>query len=114
MRYVTRTAAKLRAMNVPRRPALIATAAIAVVSLLSGPALADDPGLAAPVDLAVEEDPATGEDDDHRISMADTPRDRFGLLLLGALFLGGGIAVVNARRQLKGERGQATGEFRWR
>lgn len=113
MRYVTRTAAKLRAMNVPRRLALIATAAIAAVSLLSGPALADDPALAAPVDLAVEEDPASDEDD-HRISMADTPRDRFGLLLLGALFLGGGIAVVNARRQLKGERGQATGEFRWR
>lgn len=114
MRYVTRTAAKLRAMNVPRRLALIATAAIAAVSLLSGPALADDPALTAAVDLAVEEDPATGEDDDHRISMADTPRDRFGLLLLGALLLGGGIAVVNARRQLKGERGQATGEFRWR
>ena len=113
MRYVARTAAKLRAMNVPRRLALIATAAIAAVSLLAGPAVADDTALAAPVDLAVEDAPATG-DDDHRISMVDTPRDRFGLLLLGALFLGGGLAVINARRQLKGERGQATGEFRWR
>jgi hypothetical protein len=30
------------------------------------------------------------------------------------MVVGGGFAFVNARRQLKGERSQATGEFRWR
>jgi len=112
MRYVSEPTAKLRVMNVPRRLALTAIAAIAAVSLLAGPASADEPVLAASVDLAVEEAPAG--DDDHRISLVDTPRDRFKVLMIAVLFIGGGIALVNARRQLKGERDQATGEFRWR
>ena len=114
MRYVGEPAAKLRPMNVPRRLTLTAIAAIAAVSLLAGPALADEPLLAASVDLAVEDAPGAGTDDDHRISLVDTPRDRFKVLMISALFIGGGIALVNARRQMKGERDQATGEFRWR
>ncbi len=57
---------------------------------------------------------AAAGDGDHRVAIADTPRERLGLLLLGAMVIGGGYALVNARRQLKGERSQATGEFRWR
>ncbi len=113
MRYVSEPTAKLRTMNVPRRLALTAIAAIAAVSLLAVPALADEPTLAASVEFAVEEVPA-GDDDDHRISLVDTPRDRFKVLMIGVLFIGGGVALVNARRQMKGERDQATGEFRWR
>lgn len=113
MRYVGDPTAKLRAMNVPRRLALTAIAAIAAVSLLAGPTFADEPAQVASVDLAVEDEPA-GDDDDHRISLVDTPRNRFKLLMVGVLFVGGGIALVNARRQMKGERDQATGDFRWR
>ena len=38
----------------------------------------------------------------------------FSLTLLGLLGLGALFALDNARRQLKGERKQASGEFRWR
>lgn len=69
--------------------------------------------LAAPAALAAEAGGAS-DDGDHRITIAETPRDRLGLLLLGALALGGGVALVNARRQLRGDRPQASGEFRWR
>jgi hypothetical protein len=34
--------------------------------------------------------------------------------MISALLAAGFFAAVNARRQLKGERPQATGEFRWR
>lgn len=107
----------LRAMNAPRRITLVASAVVAALALMAVPALADA-DLADAV-LAVEDAPAdepapAANDDDHRIGLVDTPRDRFGLLLIGVLFIGGGAAVINARRQLKGEREQATGEFRWR
>jgi len=118
MRYVVSGAAKLRAMTAPRRSTIIVSAALAALLLMVGPALATDVDLAVPLDLAVEDTPAdqppaTG-DDDHRIGLVDTPRDRFGLLMLIVLLVGGGAAFINARRQLKGERDQATGEFRWR
>ena len=89
-------------MNAPRKLALTLSAAVASVGLLAGPAIAQDT------------DPAPAGDDDHRISMADTPRDRLGLILLGALLTAGGVAFVNGRKQLKGERDQASGDFRWR
>lgn len=71
------------------------------VALLAGPALAADAVLAA-------------SEGDHRIVLADTPRDRLGLPLLGALFAAGAAGLANARKQLKGDRDQASGEFRWR
>jgi hypothetical protein len=102
MRYLRPAGAKLRAMNASRKLALTLSAAVAAVGLLAGPAIAQDA------------DPAPAGDDDHRISMADTPRDRLGLILLGALLTAGGVAFVNGRKQLKGERDQASGDFRWR
>ncbi len=99
-------------MNAIRIPALLLSAALAVLVLGLGPAVADDD----PVDDAVEEVEADEPDDadDHRITIAETPRDRVGLLLLGALVAGGIIAWVQGRRQMKGQHEQASGEFRWR
>ncbi len=99
-------------MNARTRLALALSAAVVALALVAGPALAADLTVAAPADLAVEQTPAG--DDDHRIPLVDTPRDRFGLILLVLLFIGGGLALINARKQLRGERDQATGEFRWR
>jgi hypothetical protein len=113
MRYASGLAAKLRRMNAPRKLALVVCAAITALSLMAGPASGADSAAPSPAQLAAEEPPAA-DDDDHRISLVDTPRDRFGLLMLAVLFVGGGLALINARRQLRGERDQASGEFRWR
>jgi len=67
---------------------------------------------AAPVDavvVAAEETEAPG-----RRPIAETPRDRLGLLVLGALLAAAAIGTANARRQLRGERPTADGRFRWR
>lgn len=94
-------------MNASTRLGLLACVALLALTLLAVPALAvDDPG-----DGTVVE---TVEEEGGRRALADNPRDRVGLLLLTALVVGGGLALANGRRQLKGERPQASGEFRWR
>ncbi len=55
-----------------------------------------------------------GEGGVEKIELPERPRDQLALLLVGFLILGGVFALDNARRQLKGERDQASGEFRWR
>jgi hypothetical protein len=101
-------------MNVPRAFVLLVSATLLVVALSVGPAVAaEEEG--EPVDQT--EEPVGEEDEadeDHRRAMADTPRDRLGLLLLVSLFVGGGVALMNGRKQMKGEHSQASGEFRWR
>ncbi|MEX2487558.1 MAG: hypothetical protein WD377_08075 [Nitriliruptoraceae bacterium] len=87
--------------TVSRKLSAVVCAAALVLLLLTPAAIAAESGSGA-------------EDGDHRIALAETPRDRLGLLLLGALVVGGGAALVNARRQLRGDRPQASGEFRWR
>ncbi len=100
-------------MSQPARTWMLACTALLASVLLAVPALAADDD-AAPA-LAVEESETEAEaEGDGRLQLAETPRDRLGLVLLGALFVGGGLAAANGRRQLKGERPQATGEFRWR
>ena len=91
----------MRAMNTRRRITIIVSATLLSLALLAGPAIASGDVLAA-------------EGGDHRVVLAETPRDRLGLVLWGALIVGGGAAIANARKQLKGERDQASGEFRWR
>lgn len=91
----------MRGMNVIRKLSLLAGAAAAALTLAVGPVYA-------------AEDTGQGSEEGQRIELAESPRDRLGLILLGALVVGGGLGVTNARRQLKGERPQATGEFRWR
>lgn len=56
---------------------------------------------------------AGGEESD-KIQLPSTERDRVGLILIVLMLVGGGLAVWNARKQLKGEREQASGEWRWR
>jgi hypothetical protein len=117
----------MRGMNALRKLLLTVGASGAALALAVGPVAAAE---AEPADDAPAEEPAEGEDaaeepaegedggededEDGKIALAETPRDRIGLILLGALLAGGWFAATNARRQLKGERPQASGEFRWR
>jgi hypothetical protein len=107
-------------MNAHTRSWTLAVVALLALTLLGVPAVAQVEDLSV---LAVEETPdetteagetESGETESGRRALADTPRDRVGLLLLAALFIGGGLALANGRRQMKGERPQASGEFRWR
>ena len=100
-------------MSQPARTWMLACTALLALVLLAVPALAvdDDAAPALAAEQPVGEEEAEG---DGRIQLAETPRDRLGLVLVATLFVGGGLAAANARRQLKGERPQATGEFRWR
>ena len=49
-----------------------------------------------------------------KIQLPSTPRDRVGIFLIGFMVLAGLLGLWNARKQLRGERKQASGEFRWR
>ena len=107
----------MRAMDALKKLWMTIGAAGACLVLLVVPVAADEePVDDAPVEEPAAEEPEAEEADDEagRIPIAETPRDRIGLILLGALIIGGGAAVANGRRQMKGERPQATGEFRWR
>jgi hypothetical protein len=95
-------------MKVRTRLGLLALVALLALTLLAVPVLAVD----EPVDDGGIE--TVVEDESGRRALADNPRDRLGLLLLTALVVAGGLALANGRRQLKGERPQASGEFRWR
>lgn len=96
------------AMDARTRLGLLALVALLALTLLAVPAFAvDDPVDDGVVESVIDDEPG-------RRALADTPRDRVGLLLLTAMVVGGGVALANARRQLKGERPQASGEFRWR
>ena len=57
---------------------------------------------------------AEGGEGSEKIQLPATPRDRVGLFLIGAIVLAAALALWNARKQLRGERKQASGEFRWR
>lgn len=102
-------------MTAHTRSWTLAVIALVALMLLAGPAVAqiDDLSVLA-VDETIDETTEAGESESGRRALADSPRDRVGLLLLAALFVGGGLAVANGRRQMKGERPQASGEFRWR
>ena len=95
-------------MNAHTRLLLLVTVALLALALLVGPAVAQDDGMEG---VTTEQ---TVETESGRRALADNPRDRLGLLLLTAMFVGGGVALANGRRQMKGENPQASGEFRWR
>lgn len=78
-----------------RRVALLVTTLIAVMALTVGPVYA-------------------AATDHERTPLVENQRDALGLVLLTFLVVVGGAAFANSRRQLKGERPQASGEFRWR
>jgi hypothetical protein len=110
----------MRAMDALKKLLMTTGAASVGLLLLAGPVAAEeeptDDAVEEPTDEAVEDEGAedVAEEESGRIPIAETPRDRIGLILLGALAIGGGAAAVNAGRQLKGERPQASGDFRWR
>jgi hypothetical protein len=94
-------------------------ATLVALLLVAGPALAvDDPGGdEAEMPVEGEDEEVVGDHGDAeggKIELFATPRDQVGMILLTALVVGGGLAFANARRQYKGERPAATGEFRWR
>ena len=110
-------AATLRPMNItlpaPTRAfALIIGALALTLALLfapATPALADgatDENATAALELAAEER--------ERRPIAPTQRDQFGLLLYTLMALSVVAGIATMRRQLKGERPQTDGEFRWR
>ncbi|WP_052666654.1 hypothetical protein [Nitriliruptor alkaliphilus] len=95
---------------------LVAAAALAfAVSLPAAPAFAaEEPAETGDEAVEVAPEGAGAEEGSGRIQLAERPRDRFGLLLLGFLGAVTVLGAVTATRQLGGKRPQATGEFRWR
>jgi hypothetical protein len=91
-------------MDAFRKLTTTAAAALLALALSVGPV------------FAVEEEPAEApaQEEGGRIVLVEEPRDAIALVLFGALLAAGGLGLMNARRQLKGERPQASGEFRWR
>ncbi|MFA9444684.1 hypothetical protein [Egicoccus sp. AB-alg6-2] len=102
-------------MNATSKLLRSSAAALAALILVAGPvAAAEDPAAPEAGEGSEEVVGDHGEGTSDRYQIAETPRQQVGLLLLGALGVGTWLAAGNARRQLKGERPQATGEFRWR
>jgi hypothetical protein len=83
-----------------------AVLALMTVLALTGPALAATDEAGTSVTLAAEER--------ERRPIAPTQRDQLGLLLYGFMVLAVLAGGATLRRQLKGERPQTDGEFRWR
>lgn len=82
-------------MTYLRRVALLVTTLVAVMALAVGPVFA-------------------AATDHERTPLVENQRDALGLVLLTFFVVAGGAAYANSRRQMKGERPQASGEFRWR
>lgn len=97
--------ATLRAMKTLKRSAVSVSVAATVLALAAGPVHATESGGAGAGSV--------GEGTE-KIQLPDRPRDQVGLILIGLGGLAGVAALENARRQLKGSRRQATGEWRWR
>lgn len=92
-------------METLKKLSLVLSAAILAMALAMGPAFAAETGGGGG---------EGGEEGSGKIQLPERQHDLVGLLLIGALGAGGLAALVNARKQLRGERDQASGEFRWR
>jgi hypothetical protein len=110
-------------MDALKKLLLVISATLVALALVVGPAVAVDDPAEGGEEMPAEGEAEGGTDDivgEHgeaeggKIQIAQTPRDQVGLIFLSALIVAGGLAFANGRRQLKGERPTATGEFRWR
>jgi len=93
----------------PSRALLSLVAALTAVVIVIGtsaPASAATGEDAGSVQLAAEER--------ERRPIAPTQRDQLGLILYGLMGFAAVAGFATLRRQLKGERPQSDGEFRWR
>lgn len=106
----------MSALTKPLTPLLAAvlatTFALLLLALGPAPSAADDGASPATATVSSEDTVVLAQTE--RVPLAETPRDRVGLILLATLAIWGVLAWINMRRQLKGERPQASGEFRWR
>jgi len=82
-------------MTLLRRVLLLMVAMVAVMALAVGPVYA-------------------AATDHQRTQLVENQRDALGLVLIAFFVVAGGAAFANSRRQMKGERPQASGKFRWR
>jgi hypothetical protein len=105
-------------MDALKKMLLLVGATLLALTLVAGPVVAaEEPAGGDEAPVEGEDEGVVGEHGEAeggKIQLAETPRDQVGLILLGALVVGGGLAFANGRRQLRGERPAATGEFRWR
>ncbi len=82
-------------------------AALILTVMLATPAFADvDPHGSSPAVLAVG--------DHERRPIAPTQRDQLGLVLYAFMAVVTVATIATMRRQMRGERPQSDGEFRWR
>jgi hypothetical protein len=95
------------------RFARFAAAGLLAVSLSAAPAFAAE-DVSPTGDEAAETGPGEEEGASEKIQLAETPRDRVGLIVLGFLGAITVLGAITASRQLRGSRPQASGEFRWR
>jgi hypothetical protein len=94
-----------------RRLIWLALAIALTALLLTGPAATVS--LAAP-EAADEHSVVLAAEERDRRPIAATPRSQFALMLYGLMGLGVVAGIATMRRQLKGDRPQSDGEFRWR
>jgi len=94
-----------------RRLVGLALAVALAALLLAGPIAASALATSQATDEQVLVLAAEARD---RRPIAATPRSQLALVLYGLMGLGTAAAIATMRRQLKGERPQTDGEFRWR
>jgi hypothetical protein len=97
------------------RFARLVAASLLALSLSAAPAFAAEDVVSDGGAEAEEQEAGQAEEEGSgKIQLAERPRDRVGLILLGFLGATTALGVVTMNRQMRGKRPQATGEFRWR
>lgn len=104
-------------MRTISRTLVLVCVVLLALSLTVGAASATEAGGDAetPAEQTEGGEPAPGEESGSgKLTLPERPHDRVGLLVLAFIGAGGALALVNARKQLRGDRPKASGEFRWR
>lgn len=95
--------ASIPPMDRTTRLLVLVSAVLTALLLVAAPAAATEGGGGG-----------AGDGEREKIELPSQPRDQVGLIIIIMLGAGALLALDNARRQLKGERKQASGEWRWR